>query len=323
MDFLYLTPRKFEILHDILEIDRDVSSKDYIVIDGEENIPKFKTVPEIYSFKLENKLPSLTIIFRGNDKFCYLKITKWKGCWSLKSILSELQHKKTNVEFFKLLCEAAKRKFTDERCHMFCYIKIDLIHNYDISLLSDVKLIERVIPDHELESYNPKEIQLLTGKSIEDIIKLNITHRNIDFCSMCYEHQCDFREGGYHFNIETFDGKRYRADIRYHCDNTYDIYNGEKLDYEFVRNFLHQTYEGCNEGWYGYTDYYYENYIVILMKDSKYMYVHYTCDHASCAGFHFSVKSKIYKSFHKLWNKLPDNFKSYLIKANIYYDTNK
>jgi len=54
-----------------------------------------------------------------------------------------------------------------------------------------------------------------------------------------------------------------------------------------------------------------------LRNGSKYMYVEYSCDDASCAGFHFTIYSETYNSLDELWEKCSDDVKGMLIKSNL------
>jgi hypothetical protein len=85
-----------------------------------------------------------------------------------------------------------------------------------------------------------------------------------------------------------------------------------------IEKFLSKKYRGCKRGWFGYTSYdKYDNYLVILKEKDKFMYVHFCIDDASCAGWHFILKTQVYDSFETLWKSISSQNKAILIKYNV------
>lgn len=332
MEFSYLTKRKLEIINEFMT----VTCANYNLISNvnlPDNMPKLTTTTKIYYFKRNDSVTSLKFVFEYCDRIYSFESLIWysTNC-SAASIKSFLSNKEDNKEFYKSVIEQSEKLYADQGKTFADYFQINATLNvdYDISDLLNVALQERVMPDYHLEGYDADEFLRFTSMSVKDVVKFDKLYKDIDFNGLfryADGKRCDLKRGGYNLTFETFEGQSCDDEFSYVESEEENIGVDEKENSEeinndivkpmFVRNFLYQNYKGSEFAWYGYMSYTYDNYYVILERDGKFMYLRYTYDDASCAGFHFTLYSRIYNSFDKMWEKIPDDKKSILIKANI------
>ncbi|CAH6419754.1 Hypothetical protein HVR_LOCUS831 [uncultured virus] len=312
MEHSYLTNCKLGILNRLLY---NRPEKGLLYVDLPSDLPKFDTNTKIYYFRhITRPSPeSLRLVYEHEEIVYYLELWHWSGSdWSLDSIKKELLAKKQNREIYKSIVEEAIKLYEgdDNRRSNYFYLEVKLMKQCNLEMITKDSLASRITPDYELGSFDEDEFQRFTGKTIEETITLDTKYTNLDFSGI-FDNNLDpeeYNSEEFQCNITNFDSEK--------CD-TFDALK--------IHKFLYQQYQGSKRGWYGYKDYTFDNYLVIVKgscdnsknnrKDDKYMLVHYCVDDASCAGWHFTLNTRVYNSFRELWSELNNQHKSAIIRA--------
>jgi hypothetical protein len=194
----------------------------------------------------------------------------------------------------------------------------DLIKKYINVSFSLDNFFKFFIVKDQFKSYFLDDICDIRWHNTNIYFELQSSHTN---CKTC-EHENDCYD-----SFDLYDCCEIHNKIRYKQSSVslsnlqYDLSENDKI-MKYVVNrcyeLLYQKYVGTNNGWYGYTNYVYNNYILILKRDNKYMKLHYCIDDASCAGFNFVITTRVYDSLELVWNKLKSSEKNAIMKKTLY-----
>lgn len=311
MSHFYLTKCKLSIIELFIKPPK-LYHTPLSIIDIPHDMPKFNTSFEIYYFKYDTKNTHLKFIYKYNDVIYNFDASYWYSKFmTLKSLENKFSKMTYNVDFHSAALKAAEKVYImPEKEEDFYYVKVNIIEDYNIDELQNIPLIERITPDYDLGGFDVNELYKLTGKTTADFIKFDTIYENIDFDDLFDDDDCDHDNINYHYNIKDFNGNKIQFDDYEKDFNCSDVCKK-------IKAFLYQRYSGCKYGWYGYSDYLFNNYILVLKNGLEYMYVSYCVDNASCAGYHFTLESNVFDSFESLWDRLSDDKKDVIIKANM------
>jgi hypothetical protein len=290
-------------------------------------IKNIKTKCELYVFKFyQNYMESrdilkrskkLKMIIKQNSKFYLIKIRKMRAHLTKNNYKKLQNHDNKRI---KLMYQSDLENLNWNRDYTYLYIYSE-IKEISINDIELKPLIERVNLDIEFNIYNLNELlKFLKKYEVCELINFNNYYSNIDFEDIIKNENFNIKIdafSNYDINIEFFNGQKFKVSSDNFSDKKINnsIKNKIKLDAQICSNFLYQNYYGTKFIKYGCDSYLeFDNYSIILKQNEKYMYVHYCVDNSTCAGFIFSLQSKIYDNFDLLWNNIEQHTKCLILK---------
>lgn len=328
-EYTFLTDTKYQKFIESLNATKeDQNYYNIICIKNFKDQPELSRNIKLYLYKchtnyLFERSRKFQIIYEINGKFYEVILHKFRVHAS-KRIKNELR--KYNDPIIKEMLMASKNYsgFKWNNRTTYVYINYDIKEMTDVNDLKNIPLCERIDLDLTFDVYNEAEVEIFYKKKILDLLNFTFEYDDIDIDNMINEKEKKFNfavgnYSNYKISLDFFNGTKY--DSNSSNTNAKNIAHDAKKCYEIL--YPREKYHGIEKIWYGYTGYYqFDNYVLILHKHNEnnrnqYMYVHYCIDNSTCAGFIFSLKTRVYSSLEKLWNDLHGITKSRIIKKNL------
>jgi len=333
MDYVYFTDTKYNKL--IESFDWSNEDKSYYDLLCLKDSPIEYVIPRdvkiyFYRCKINYIYPrskKFKVIYEDNGKYYQLILYKLRK-YITKRKFKELKdhHKPMVINMYN----KGKENIDWSENHEYIYVYINVTINQltNIEFLKAYPLYERIDTDISFDVYNSEDIENIYGKKDLELLNFDKQYDHLDFENIINHNTQKFT-----FEIDEY--SNYIIDIEYFIDiNTKLIYSNDSFNQSekeegFKINdvsikcntLLYQKYYGTNYGWYGYSDYKFDNYLVLVKVNIKnkirYMYIHYCVDNASCGGMIFKLCTKSSCSKSKLWNQLNDTEKCVILKANL------
>jgi len=147
-----------------------------------------------------------------------------------------------------------------------------------------------------------------------ELLKFDTHYEDLDFSELVESDRFAFEIdnfSNFKVDLEFVDGKKF-------AKSSFKIKKSQITQVaERCHEILYDKYEGTQKASFGYVDYRFHNYILVVKKKDKYMFVNYCVDNATCAGFMFSLITKVFDTIKELWSKLDDKMKCDLLKQNL------